>query len=405
MKLSKLASEISESPTLALNEKARLLKERGEAVINLGIGEPKNKTPLAAVLASAATLSSGEVKYVAADGVLPLKKAIIRYTEENYDRQPAPDNVLVTNGAKQALFNLFYSILDPQDEVILLAPYWVSYPEMVRMCYGVPVIVTPEDGTFVPTFREIEQAVSSVTRAIVVNSPNNPSGAVYPPELIQAIVDLCERKGIFMICDDIYHKLVFNGIRAVPSYNCTKKEINESHIIVVNGVAKIYGMTGFRVGWVVAPRQLVRVMANVTVQTTSGVSPISQAAAEGALNGIQTLVDALRLQIQNNRDIFMQEIRSFTGVRVRQPEGTFYAMPDMRAYKANSVEISNLLLEKAMLVTVPGRDFGMEGHIRLSLSGSVKDITEGVARMKWALDPNSPNEIYIGDKRVKRDWL
>ena len=405
MKLSKLASEIAESPTFALNEEARLLRERGEAVINLGIGEPKNKTPIAAVLASAARLTSGEVKYTPPDGLPSMKKAVIRYTEENYDRLVAPENVLITNGAKQSLYNIFYSILNPQDEVIVLAPYWVSYREMIKMCTGVPVVVTPEDGTFTPRFEEIRRAVTSSTRAIVVNSPNNPSGAVYSPELIGKIVELCERQGIYMICDDIYHKLTFDRVMAVPAYHFTKNDVENSHVIIVNGVAKLYGMTGFRIGWVVAPRELVRVMTNVLAQTTSCVSPVAQAAAEGALNGSQSVVEALRLHIQNNRDIVLQEIRTFNGVRLIEPAGTFYALPDIRAFRDNSVEVSKFLLKRAMVVTVPGKQFGMEGHIRISFAGSVKDVTEGIARIKWALDSTSPNEIYIGDKKMLRDWM
>ena len=405
MKLSKLASEITESPTFALNEEARQLRERGEAVINLGIGEPKNKTPLTAVIASAAKLTSGDVKYVAPDGVPSLKKAVIRYTEENYDRLVAPENVLITNGAKQSLFNIFYSVLNPQDEVVVLAPYWVSYKQMIKMCMGVPVVVTPEDGTFTPRFEEIERVVTSSTRAIIVNSPNNPSGVIYPPELIAKIVHLCDSKGIFMICDDIYHKLVFDHNEAVPAYHFSKNDIESSHIIVVNGVAKLYGMTGFRVGWVIAPRELVRVMTNITVQITSGVSPISQAAAEGALTGVQSMVEALRLHIQNNRDVFLQELSSLSGVCLIEPQGTFYALPNMRAFGNDSEAMSQFLLHKARVVVVPGKEFGMEGHIRISFAGSVNDITEGVARIKWALDPTSPNEIYIGDKRLVRDWL
>lgn len=405
MRLSKLASDIAESPTLALNEEARQLRERGEAIIHLGIGEPKNKTPIAAILASAAKLTSGEVKYTPADGTPSLKKAVIRYTEESYDRLVAPENVIITNGAKQALFNILYSILNPQDEVILLTPYWVSYPEIIKMCYGKPVIVTPEDGSFTPRFEDIQKVVTGYTRAIIVNSPNNPSGAVYPAELIGQLVEMCERKGIYMICDDIYHKLVFDHKEAVPAWRFTTKDIEDSHVIVVNGVAKVYGMTGFRVGWVVAPRPLVRVMTNVTAQTTSGVSPVSQAAAEGAINGLQSVVEAIRLQIQNNREVLIQEMKSFQGARMVIPDGTFYAMPDLRAFNGNSVELSRFLLKKALVVTVPGKEFGMEGHIRLSISGTVKDVTEGIARIKWALDPTSPNEIYIGDKKIIRDWL
>jgi len=405
MKLSKLASEIAESPTLALNEEARLLRERGEPVIHLGIGEPKNKTPINAILSSAARLTSGEVKYTPPDGMLALKKAIIRYTEENYDRMVAPENVIVTNGAKQSLFNILYSILNPQDEAIILAPYWVSYPEIIKMCNARPVVVTPEDGTFTPRFEDIERAVTSYTRAIIVNSPNNPSGVIYPPELIEKLVGFCESKGIFMICDDIYHKLTFDRKEAVPAYRYTKKDIEDSYVVAVNGVAKLYGMTGFRVGWVVAPRALVRVMTNVTVQITSGVSPVSQAAAEGALNGMQSVVEALRLQIENNRNVLLQEMKSFNGARLIPPDGTFYARPDLRAFNNSSVEIARFLLKKALVVTVPGKEFGMEGHIRLSFSGTVKDITEGLARIRWALDPTSPNEIYIGDRKLVRDWL
>lgn len=405
MKLSKLATDIAESPTLALNEEARLLRERGEAVIHLGIGEPKNKTPINAILSSAARLTSGEVKYAPVDGTPALKKAIIRYTEENYDRLVEPENVIATNGAKQSLFNILFSILNPQDEVIIIAPYWVSYPEIVKMCMGRPVIVVPEDGTFTPRLADVERAVTSHTRAIIVNSPNNPSGVIYPPALVEGLVALCEKRGLFMICDDIYHKLTFDGNQAVPATRFSAKDLESSSVIIVNGVAKIYGMTGFRVGWVVAPRELVRVMANVTAQTTSGVSPVSQAAAEGALNGLQSVVEAIRLQVQNNRDVLIQEMKSFVGVRLIPPDGTFYALPDMRAFNTDSVELSKFLLHKALVVTVPGREFGMEGHLRLSFSGSVKDVTEGIARIRWALDPGSPNEIYVGDRKLVRDWL
>lgn len=405
MKLSKLALDIAESPTLSLNEEARLLRERGEAVIHLGIGEPKNKTPINAILASAARLTSGEVKYTPADGMPALKKAIIRYTEENYNRLVAPENVIVTNGAKQSLFNIFYSILNPQDEVVVLAPYWVSYPEIIKMCMGRPVIVTPGDGTFTPRFEDIERAVTSYTRAILINSPNNPSGVIYPAELMEKLVAFCERKGIYLVCDDIYHKLTFDRNVAAPAWRFTNKDVENAPIIAINGVAKLYGMTGFRVGWVVAPRDLVRVMTNVTAQTTSGVSPVSQAAAEGALNGLQSVVEALRLQIQNNRDVLLQEFKTFNGARLIPPDGTFYALPDLRAFNASSVEVARFLLKKAMVVTVPGKEFGMEGHIRISFSGTVKEVTEGIARIKWALDPTSPNEIYIGNKKMVRDWL
>src|SRR5512135_1890421 len=198
MSVNTLARAIATSPTMKLNEEARLLRERGEPVIHLGIGEPKNKAPIPAILGAAAKLATGDIKYSPRDGIPSLKKAIIRYTEENYDRIVAPENVIVSSGAKQAIFNLLYSILNPQDEVIILAPYWVSYPEMVKMVYGIPVIVKPEDGTFHPRMEDIKKVVSSYTKAIIINSPNNPSGVVYKNEFIGEIVEFCEAKGIYL---------------------------------------------------------------------------------------------------------------------------------------------------------------------------------------------------------------
>jgi aspartate aminotransferase len=405
MTISRLARSIAPSPTFALNEEARRMRERGEPVINMGIGEPKNKTPITAVLSTAALLTAGDVKYTPPDGTPSLKKAIIRYTEENYQRVVAPENVVVSAGAKQSIFNILYSILNPQDEVIILAPHWVSYPEMVKMCYGVPVVVTPEDGSFIPRLADIEQAVTSYTKAVIVNSPNNPSGAVFPPELIAEIVEFCERKRIYLICDDIYHKLVFDGKRAVPAYQFTERSVEDTMVIVVNGVAKLYGMTGFRIGWVVANRRLVEVMTNVQSQITSCTSAVLQAAAEGALTGMQSVVENLRLTFENNRNVVMQELGTFNGIKTIRPDGTFYVLPDFRAYSNNSVELAQFLLRRALVVTVPGKEFGMEGYLRLSYAGTVKDITTAVERIKWALDPNSPNEIYIGDRKLIRDWL
>jgi aspartate aminotransferase len=405
MSISQHAREISESPTLKLNEEARLLRSRGEPVIHLGAGEPKNPAPITALLSSAAKLTTGDIKYAPTDGIPSLKKAIVRYMEENYDKVVAPENLIVSEGAKQSLFNILFSLVENQDEVILLAPYWVSYPEMVKMCYGTPVVVTPEDGTFLPRMEDIERAVSSYTKAIILNSPSNPSGLMYSEEFIAAIVEFCERKNIYLILDDIYHKLVFDGKKAPIAYKYTNKDLENTKLIVVNGVSKVYGMTGFRIGWAIANRKLVEVMTNIQAQTTSCASVISQAAAEGALTGIQSVIESLRLTIQNNRDVMMQELKTFNGVRVTKPDGTFYCLPDFRAYNENSVELSQFLLEKALVVTVPGKPFGMEGHLRLSYAGSVKDVIEGIERIKWALDPESPNEIYIGDRKLIRDWL
>lgn len=410
MSISQLARSIATSPTIALNEEARILREKGEPVIHMGIGEPRNKAPITAILSSVAKITEGNVKYTPPDGTPSLKKAIIRYMEENYDKVVSPENVIVSAGAKQSLYNILFSIVNPQDEVIILAPHWVSYPEMVKMVYGVPVIITPEDGTFYPRMEDIELAVSSYTKAIIINSPNNPSGVIFSDEFLAEIVDFCERKKIYLIMDDIYQKLVFDGKRATPAYEFTNKDLESSMIIVVNGVSKLYGMTGFRVGWVVANKRLVDVMTNIQAQTTSCTSVVLQSAAEGALTGMQSVVENLRLTFQNNRNVIMQELRTFSDIKVIKPEGTFYCLPDFRAYcptaiAEDTVALCNFILKRALVVTVPGKEFGMEGYIRLSYSGSIKDIKEGIERIKWAIDPNSPNDIYIGDRKLIRDWL
>ncbi len=405
MSISKLAREIAPSPTLALNEEARILREKGEAVVHLGAGEPKNKAPISAILSSAAKLNTGDIKYTPTEGTTSLRKAIIKYTEENYDRVVAPENVLVSAGAKQSLYNLLVTLVNPQDEVIVLAPYWVSYPEMIKMVYGIPVIVTPEDGGFYPRMQEIERAVSSYTKAIIVNSPNNPSGVMYPAEFIAEIVEFCERKGIYLIMDDIYHKLVFDGRTNISAYKFTSKDIENTRVIVINGISKLYGMTGFRIGWVIAPKAIVEVLANVQSQTVSCTSLLLQAAAEGALTGLQSHVDTLRMTLENNRNVMMQELKSFNGVKITKPDGTYYCLPDFRAYSNDSVALSKFLLKKALVVAVPGKEFGMEGHLRLSYATTIKDVMEGVARIKWALDPTSPNDIYIGERKLIRDWV
>lgn len=404
MSISQLAHDIKESPTLVMNEKARQLQERGEAVIHLGSGEPKSKVPFDALMSCASKLKTANIRYTATEGTPSLLKAIVRYTENNYDKVVGPENIIVTAGAKQAIYNLMMTLVNPQDEVIILAPYWVSYPEIVKMVHGIPVIVTPEDGRFIPRIEDIAKAVSSSTKVMIVNSPNNPSGAVYSADLIAEIVALCEKKGIYLIMDDIYHKLVFNGTIAPSVYQFEKNNSDSSRIIVVNGVSKAYAMTGFRIGWTVCNRNVRNVLVKVQAQNTSCPSVLLQAASEGALNGAQSSVESLRLTLENNSKVMISELNSFNDVKLIEPKGTFYCLPDFSTYNKSSVELSKFLLEKALVVTVPGKEFGMEGHLRLSYCGSIKDITEGIARIKWALDPESPNDIYIGNRKLRRDW-
>lgn len=404
MSISQLALSISESPTLKLNEAASKLSSQGEAVIHLGIGEPQNQAPLAAVLQAMAALSDGSIKYGSTGGQPSLKQAIVECTAINYHRQVTRANVIVSNGAKQSLFNILSALIDPGDEVILLAPYWVSYPEMVKLVGGKIVVVTAADGGFIPQLAEIETALTARTKAILLNNPNNPSGTVYPESLIAGLVELCETRDIDLIMDDIYHKLIFDNEVVKPGYDYSDLDVEESKIIIVNGVSKTYGMTGFRIGWAVARQEIIKAMNKIQGQTTSCAHIVSQAAAQGALTGPQDCVEQLRLSIQNNRNVLLQEMATLPGVKVHKPGGTFYCFPDFSAINPDSEALAAFLLKKARVVTVPGKAFGKEGHLRISFAGSMDDILEGMKRIRWALDPSAPQEIFIGDRRAVRDW-
>jgi len=405
MSISQLAKTISESATLKLNETAARLREKGEPVIHLGGGEPKSKCPVDAILNCTALLNTGEVRYTPPDGIPALKKAIIRYTEEHYQKNVQPENVIVSGGAKQALMVLLHAILDPHDEVIFPAPYWVSYPEMIKLAGGVPVAVTPEDGSFVPAVREITDAVGSYTKAIILNSPNNPSGVIYSRDFIGAMVRFCEDRDLYLIMDDTYNRLVFDGKAAANCYEFAQSQSESSKLVVINCVSKTYAMTGFRIGWAIANRELTQAMATIQSQQTSGPAAPSQWAAVGALNGVQSSVESLRQTLENNRNVMIERLHAIEGLQVTKPNGTFYCFPDFSAFEKDSQKLARLLLEKVRVVTVPGREFGMEGHLRLSYCGALKEIQEGIERIQWALDPSAPNELYLGDHRLVRDWL
>jgi aspartate aminotransferase len=395
MSLSQLARTIHESVTLKLNQTAALLREKGEPVIHLGGGEPKSKTPLDAIVSCSAVLNSGDIKYTPPDGIPALKKAIIRYTEEYYGRAVRPENVVASCGAKQAIMAALIAILDPKDEVIFPAPYWVSYPEMVKLAGGVPVAVKPEDGTFYPTVKEIADCIGSYTKAVILNSPNNPSGVMYSRDFIAEMVDLCAKKSIYLIMDDTYNRLVFDGKSPINCYDFSKEDIDASKLVVINCVSKMYAMTGFRIGWAVGSRELLGAMATIQSQQTSGPATPSQWAAVGALNGVQNSIEALRMTLENNRNIMLDHLLAFPGIRVTKPEGAFYCFPDFSNYEKSSQKLAEFLLNKVRVVTVPGKEFGMEGHLRISFCGAAKEITEGIERIRWALDPASPNELYL----------
>jgi len=404
MSLSRIGQSVAESATLKLNMVAGNLKAKGEPVIHLGGGEPKGKAPMDALIGAAGVIGSGEVRYTPAAGIPALRDAIVGYTERFYDYGVKRENVIASGGAKQAIMVCLQAILDPADEVVFPCPYWVSYPEMVKLCGARPVAVRPADGTFYPRLSDIEKAVTPKTKAVIINSPNNPTGAMYSESFIADIVGFCEKKDLFLIMDDIYHRLIFDGLKPVSSFRFIGKEFDSSKLVVVNGVSKQYAMTGFRIGWAVGGVELIRAMTNIQAHQTSGPSVVLQHAALGALNSDQSQVDNLRETLDNNRKVMMEQLNTFDGIKASRPDGTFYCFIDFSKFDKDSTRLAHFLLEKVKVVTVPGVEFGTDGFLRLSTCGSIKDITQGIERIRWALDPGGSSELTIGDQKLIRDW-
>lgn len=401
--LSSHIQRIQGSPTLALNELARQLQAEGKDIIHFGIGEPQNEMPASAREYLLKKLQSGRVKYGPTGGMPALKMAVIDYTKTFYGRSPAPENIIITVGAKQALYNLLQCLLTQDDEVILLSPYWVSYPEMIKLAYGRPVVVQP-DQTLIPDVNTIIGAVTSRTRAIILNNPNNPAGVCYPVELIAKLVDFCETKQIYLIMDDIYHLLMAQDHQWVPGYVFTSQKINSSYLVVINGISKSYGMTGFRIGWIIAAGELIRSLQVIQGHSTSGASVLLQEAALGALKDGQDTIASLSRQISRNRTLILDALAEIPGVFTVEPGGTFYCFPDFSAYHQDSRELASRILEKAFVATVPGVTFGREGHLRLSYAGPTSQIEEGIQRVRWVIDPDAPEEITIQGSRHHCDW-
>ena len=385
MSLSKIAQSIGTSATIKLNETANALRAQGQPVIHLGGGEPKSKAPAEAIQAASAKLNTGEIRYTPNAGIMPLREAVVRYTSEYYHRSVAPGNVLVSSGAKQAIMMAFQAVLNPGDELIFPTPYWVSYPEMVRLVGAIPVPLSPGNDPLQPTLDEIKAKVTPATRAIMLNSPNNPSGAIYSRELIADVVDFCENNDIYLIMDDIYHRLVFDGQTAANCYEFSSEKTDDSKIIIINGVSKSYAMTGFRIGWAVAAKEVVTAMSKIQSHFSSGSSELTQWAAVGALNGSQDSVNSLRETLEKNRNLLVERLSAINGVKVTKPGGTFYCFPDFSSIEKDSTKLADYLLKKVQVVTVPGIEFGLESHLRISFCGSVQDITEGSDRIREAL--------------------
>lgn len=402
MPFSKIARSIGASVTLKLNAEAARMRAMGDPVIHLGGGEPKSLAPDSAIAAGVDMLKTGEIRYTPAAGTPAMRDAIIAYTEKFYGRKVERANVMASAGAKQAIMVALIALVDPGDEVVFPAPYWVSYPDMTRLAGGIPVPVYAGDGSFQPTVAEMTAAITPRTRAVLLNSPNNPAGKVYDEPWLRELLGYCEERGVHVLMDDIYHRLVFDGGRATPCYECTPRSVDESKLVVLNGVSKQYAMTGFRIGWAVGPAELIRAMTNIQSHQSGGPCSLSQTAAVAAIEGAQDSVGMLRETLETNRNELVRLLAEIPGLEAGVPEGTFYCFADFRAFDGDSTRLAARLLEKIQVVTVPGVEFGMEGFLRLSYCGPIEDVREGARRIKWLLDDDGAPELQAGGKSFSR---
>ena len=400
--LSTTARSIGASVTLQLNSAAARMRAEGEPVIHLGGGEPKSLAPPEALQAGIDLLNTGAVRYTPASGTPELKDAIIAYTEKFYGRKIGRTNVMVSAGAKQAIMMALMALVDPGDEVVFPVPYWVSYPEMARIAGGVPVPVPLEKGAYQPTLAAMEAALTDRTRVVMLNSPSNPSGMILSRAFLTGVISLCQDRGIAVLMDDIYHRLVFDGKQVPHCYECTDKAVDDAGILVLNGVSKQYAMTGFRVGWAVGPQEIIKAMSNIQSHLSGGPSTVSQNASVAALTGDQSAVDDLLMELEERRNETADLLAGIPGVELLEPDGTFYCFADFSAFDEDSSRLSKRFLEKIRVVTVPGIEFGMEGYQRISFCGDMDDVHEGVRRIRWLLNDNGSLELKAGDRVFSR---
>ncbi len=392
--LSARADALGESPTLAIDAKAKALRAAGEDVIGFGAGEPDFATPdhiVAAAAAACADVSSH--RYSPAAGQPALRAAIAEKTRRDSGLEVSPAEVIVANGGKHALLNVFLSLIDPGDEVLLPAPYWVSYPEQVRFAGGTPVeIPTTVETSFRVSVEQLEAARTSRTKAIVFVSPSNPTGSVYPPEQVEAIGRWAVDHGIWVITDEIYEHLVYGDARHV-SMPVVVPQLRE-RCVVINGVAKTYAMTGWRVGWSIAPRSLTDGIARLMSHATSNVANVAQAAAVAALTGPMDVVEVMRSTYDRRRQIAHERLNAIDGITCPLPEGTFYAFPSVAGLFGRSVggrrvdsaeALCEALLDTVQVALVPGEGFGAPDCVRLSYAVSDDDLVKGLDRIADAL--------------------
>jgi aspartate/methionine/tyrosine aminotransferase len=385
---------IAESATLAVDAKAKALKAAGRPVIGFGAGEPDFPTPDYIVEAAvAAAKDPANHRYTPAKGMPALREAIAAKTLRDSGYEVSPDNVLVTNGGKQAVYQAFAAVLDPGDEVLLPAPYWTTYPEAIKLAGGVPVeVFAGVDQEYLVTVDQLEAARTPQTKALLFCSPSNPTGAVYSPEQTEAIGRWAVEHGIWVITDEIYEHLVYDDAVFTPIQKVVPDLVDTS--IVLNGVAKTYAMTGWRVGWLIGPSDVVKAATNLQSHLTSNVANVSQRAAIAAVSGDLSAVEHMRAAFDRRRRTMVELLRAIDGVQLPTPRGAFYAYPSVEGILGRTIrgrtvttsaELASLILDEVEVAVVPGEAFGPSGFLRLSYALGDDDLAEGVGRIQELL--------------------
>jgi aspartate aminotransferase len=393
VRLATRVAKIKPSETLAITAKANALKAEGRDVIGFGAGEPDFDTPANIKQAAIKAIEAGFTKYTPVGGTDELKDAIINKLKIDNSLVYKRSQIVVSCGAKHSLYNLAQALFEPGDEVIIPAPYWVSYPDIVVLAGGTPVILnTLEKDGFKIKPQQLKSAITNNTRALIINGPSNPTGAVYSPEELKAIAAVLIDEDILIITDDIYEKILYTKY---PFANIASVESKlKDRTIVVNGVSKAYAMTGWRIGYAAGPEEIIAAVTKIQSQNTSNPTSISQKASVEALNGDQSAVSMMVGEFRKRRDVIVAALNDIPNVKCLLPEGTFYVFPNVsgvygRSYKGkkitNSTELIDYLLDEANVATVPGAAFGSDDHIRLSYATSLKNIEEGVKRIKNAI--------------------
>ena len=390
MELSRKAQAIEPSLTLAITAKAKEMKEKGIDVISFSAGEPDFNTPKNIINAAIKAMEDGNTKYTSVNGILQLREAICKKFKDDNGLEYNPSQIVVSTGAKQSLANTFLAILNPGDEVIVSTPYWVSYPELIKLADGKPVFVEgDENSNYKFTMENLEKAVTAKTKAIVLNTPNNPTGTIYNKEELEVIADFAKKYNIIIISDEMYEKLIYDNENHISIASLSKDAYERT--IVINGLSKSYAMTGWRIGYCAASEKIAKLMISIQSHVTSNVCSITQYAALEALSGPQDEITKMINEFEKRRNYMINRIESIDNLSIVKPKGAFYIMINIENCLGkeingkilnDSMEFCASLLENEKLAVIPGKAFGLNNYIRVSYATSMEAIKEGLNRIE-----------------------